>query len=105
MRYRGYPPKGWKPSPTERVMSRVASKPPAFEDTLPDRLSADERQLWQWLMVEPRRQQDIAAELGLSQQAVAKRERKLRAKVDELYGKPYPWVPRQSPAGGRPRRS
>jgi hypothetical protein len=94
--------------PDRDEISVVRPRQLPFEAYLFDNLTPPEAQHWRWL-VERRPQTDIRGELGISQQAVSKREKALRVKVDHLHrdwnGKPYPFVDLQSTRGGRPRRA
>jgi hypothetical protein len=113
----GYPPLGWKPpagwrppvltAPDVIPDGRQPTKGNEFDDELAKVLSARELQHLGWL-VDRRRQVDISRDLGISQVAVSKREKALRAKIDQLHidfdGRPYPWLPFQSGHGGRSRK-
>jgi hypothetical protein len=99
----GFPPDGFQPAPEPTPTAQT----PTLDDTVRDRLDDEQRRHFDWLL-EGRRQADIARDLGISQQAVHKREQKLRATVDtiavEATGQPYVWLPQSQPKGGRPRR-
>lgn len=114
MRKRGFPPRGWLP-PAAPPLSVAAvsddrrkgwSLPP--NETLRPRLMPAEYQHWEWLIAGVI-QNEVARRLGISQAAVSKREKKLRAKVDvifvELTGRPYHWALIPKPQGGRRRKS
>jgi hypothetical protein len=87
--------------PWERRAKTTARDP--FEDVLRKGLTPDERRHWK-LFGKPQR--EVKEAFGISQQMVSKREKALRAKIDDLHiewnGKPYPWVP--AATGGRRRR-
>jgi DNA-binding CsgD family transcriptional regulator len=98
-------PPGWTPSTVEPHAhpAPTAPAPTPFEAALKARLTDEEQRHWWWIE-EGHLQVVIATELGISQPAVAQRERKLRIKVDAIYqqvaGRSYPW-----PGGpGQPRR-
>jgi DNA-binding CsgD family transcriptional regulator len=90
----------------DREPERRTEPAPAdpFRRLLAERLTEAERE--HWAMVERGlKQSAIVKRFGIAQPTVAKRERKLRGKVDALYreahGRPYPWP---GGAPGMPRR-
>ena len=115
MEVRGFPPDGWHPQSADQPQS--AASPPrsgsptrssAPGDILRPHLTVDEYQLWEWLD-QGVLQREVAQRLAISQVAVSKREKKLRARVDAIYidatGRPYHWTAIPKPQGGRRRRS
>ena len=115
MEVRGFPPDGWHPHSADQPQS--AASPPrsgsptrssAPGDILRPHLTVDEYQLWEWLD-QGVLQREVAQRLAISQVAVSKREKKLRARVDAIYidatGRPYHWTAIAKPQGGRRRRS
>lgn len=115
MEERGLPPDGWQPQPADGTPSAAGPPPPgtptrslAPGDFLRPHLTVEEYQLWEWLD-QGVLQREVAARLGISQVAVSKREKKLRARVDAIYieatERPYHWTPLSKSQGGRRRRS
>jgi DNA-binding CsgD family transcriptional regulator len=91
MQERGFPPAGWLPPPAEppRPVAALASPPSAGRSRSPSqilrpRLSADEYRHFEWID-QGLHQDEIARRLGISQAAVSKREKKLRARIDAVY--------------------
>lgn len=114
MRMHGFPPRGWSPRPGAGPPPAQLPSPSAPSNRLVEpaqilrpRLTDDEYQHWEWLD-QGVIQADVGRRLGISQAAVSKRERKLRARIDavmnEATGHPYHWVPIPKPQGGRRRR-
>lgn len=104
LEYLEVPPSDWQPEDSLPVATAHPVRPAdPFTEALRAKLTPAQLVHWRWIE-QGRKQAPIAKELGISQPAVAKRERQVRTSVDELYqeiyGKPYPW-----PGGvGRPRR-
>lgn len=98
------PPSDWQPEDSLPVATAHPVRPAdPFTEALRAKLTPAQLVHWRWIE-QGRKQALVAEELGISQPAVVKRERLVRAKVDALYqeinGRPYPW-----PGGiGRPRR-
>ena len=75
------------------IRPRHVPRPDPFGEALRAELTPDELRHYSWLS---RRQVDISHDLGISQPAVAKRERLLIAKLNEIHqrvhGRPYPYL-------------
>jgi hypothetical protein len=115
MEVRGFPPDRWHPQSADQPVSAASpprsgspTRPLAPGDILRPHLTVDEYQLWEWLD-QGVLQREVAQRFAISQVAVSKREKKLRARVDAIYivatGRPYHWTAIPKPQGGRRRRS
>jgi len=75
------------------IRPRHVPRPDPFGEALRAELTPDELRHYSWLS---RRQVDISHDLGISQPAVAKRERLLIAKLNKIHqrvhGRPYPYL-------------